>query len=169
MNQAEWLACEFPFDMLRHLDGKIDDEFMRFSDACCRRIWDLITDKRSRAVIEATEAYLNRTVTDEEAGRICAEWARACEAGEVQDLAGGATNDAIESVYGLGYGHAAQVARAYSEAAGYAASDSLRAADAPLADITAAWKAAERAERLAQCELLRDLFDFPYTGIAEIA
>jgi hypothetical protein len=83
LTEAEWLACDWPHDMLRHLDGKIDDEaFMRFSVACCRRIWRLITDQRSRKVVEATEVYLAGTMSAETAGQICAEWDRAYQKGK---------------------------------------------------------------------------------------
>ena len=161
MSEAEWLACEWPFDMLRHLDGKLEDEaYMHFSVACCRRIWPLITDPRSRGVVEATEAYLSGTMTAAAAGRICSKWERAYRDGKVDDLAGGHTNEAIESVYGLGHGHAAQVSMACFESAGYAATEPLGAAGAPQAEITSAWIAAEAAERVAQCQLLRELFGY---------
>jgi hypothetical protein len=159
LSELEWLSCDWPFDILRHLDGKIDDTaFMRFSVACCRRVWPLITDPRSRAVVEATEAFLAGRLTADAAQPVLDEWDRAYEAGEVHDLAGGSTNEAIECVCGVGYGHAAQVARACFESAGYSASELLRAAGAPQPEITAAWLAAETAERLAQCAVLREMF-----------
>jgi hypothetical protein len=143
--------------MLEYLDGKVEDtSFMRFSVACCRRVWPLITDPRSRAVVEVTEAWLDQKVTTEAAGRVCEEWTGAYEDGGVEDLVG--TNEAIESVWGLGYGHAAIVASACCEAVGYAASEPLRAAGAPQPNITAAWLAAAQGEKEAQCELLRNLF-----------
>jgi hypothetical protein len=161
LTESAWLTSESPFEMLKHLDGKIADEaFMRFSVACCRRIWPLITDARSRAVVEATEAYLAGAISTKQAGLICADWVRAYEGEEVEDRAGGSTNEAIESVYGVGYGHAAQVSAACFESAGYAASEPLGAVGAPQSEITATWLAAESVERLAQCELLRKLFGY---------
>jgi hypothetical protein len=161
MTESEWLSCDFPFDMLRHLDGKIDDgEFIRFSVACCRRVWSLISDPRSRAIVEATEAYLAGNLTEALAGQVCADWLRAYEAGEVDDLAGGSTNEAIESVWGLGFGHAAQVASSCFEAAGYGASESQRVESIPQAQLTEVWRAAEFAERLEQCKILRELFGY---------
>ena len=41
-----------------------------------------------------------------------------------------------------------------------AATEPLRTAGAPQAAVTAAWQAAELAERLAHCELLRQMFGF---------
>ncbi len=105
MTEAEWLSCDLPYDMLRHLDGKIDDAaFMRFSVACCRRIWPLITDPRSRPVVEATEACLAGTMSAEAVDQVYAEWDRA--RGEVEDRAGWHTDEAIEAVCGVGYGSA---------------------------------------------------------------
>jgi hypothetical protein len=150
--------------MLKHLDGQIEDEaFMRFSVACCRRIWPLITDARSKAVVEVTEKYLAGTLSAKAAGRVCAEWDRAYQKGEVEDLVGGLTNGAIESVYGVGYGHAVQVWMKCVDSAGYAASEPLRSAGAPQPEITQAWKAAEITEANAQCQLLRNLFKYPST------
>ena len=165
MTEAEWLSCDRPYDMLRHLDGKIADAaFMRFSVACCRRVWPLITDPRSRAVVEATEAYLTGRLTAEAAQPILDEWGRAYEAGEVDDLAGGSTNEAIESVCGVGLGHAAQVSAACFQSAGFAASVPLRVAGTPQSEITAAWRVAEVAERLAQCAMLREMFGYLREG-----
>jgi hypothetical protein len=161
LSELEWLTCDCPYTLLRHLNGKIADEaFMRFSVACCRRIWPLITDPRSRAVVEATEAYLAGTMSAEQAGGLCAEWVRAYEANEVVDRAGGSTNEAIESVYGVGDGHAAQVSMACFKSAGYAAAQPLRAAGAPDSEIEAAWLAAQSGEKVAQCHLLREIFPF---------
>ncbi len=161
MSESEWFHCQSPHEMLHHLNGKIDDEaFMPFSVACCYRIWPLITDARSRAVVEATKAYLADRMTVEQARPICAEWVRAYEANEVKDRAGGSTNEAIEAVYGLGQGHAVQVSMACSESVGYAAAESLRAAGVPDSEIKTAWLAAEAAEQEAQCNILRELFPY---------
>lgn len=165
MTEAEWLTCDSPYDMLRHLDGKLDDkEFMRFSTACCRRIWPLLTDSRSRAVVEATEAYLSGKMTADVAGQVNADWDRANQAGDIQDVAGGSTNAAIESVNGVGFGHAAQVACACFEAAGYAASEPLRVAGASQTQTKLVWLAAQSAEKVEQCKLIRDLFGYRPEG-----
>jgi hypothetical protein len=111
-------------------------------------------------VVEVTEVYLNRGITAEAAGQVCAEWVKAYEMGEVHDLAGGSTNDAIESVYGLGDGHALQVSSARFQSAGYAAAERLRKTGAPEGEVTAAREHAEQAEKSAQCQLLRDLFGY---------
>lgn len=161
MSEVEWLTCDRPFDMLRFLDGKVPSEaFIPFNVACCRRIWPLIPDPRARAVVEATGAAVERTIEWEGVEPAYETWYRAWSEGEIEDRAGGITNEAIESVCGIGHGHAAQVSSSCFQAAGYAASEMLRASDALQFAVSAAWSEAEFGERVAQCGLLRDMFNY---------
>lgn len=161
MTEAEWRSCDWPYYILRHLDGKIPDEaFISFSVACCRRIWPLFLDSRARAVVETTERIVKGDLTWNELKPVYAAWYEAYENDNVEDLAGGSTNEAVESVCGVGMGHAAQVAMACFEAAGYSGSHPLRQSNAPQAEITRAWDVAEKSEREAQCQMLREMFGY---------
>jgi hypothetical protein len=58
MTEAEWLACENVHLMLDFLRGWISDRQLRlFGVACCRHIWPLLTDERSRRAVEIAEQF----------------------------------------------------------------------------------------------------------------
>lgn len=67
MTESKWLTCTDPEPMLEFLRGKFSDRKLRlFSCACCRNIWNSITDERSRHAIVAAEAYADNQITPEE-------------------------------------------------------------------------------------------------------
>jgi hypothetical protein len=58
MTEEEWLAGKESatmFNWLRHRAG--ERKLRLFGCACCRRIWDLLTNERSRIAVEASERY----------------------------------------------------------------------------------------------------------------
>lgn len=67
MTEMEWLSCREPYAMLSFLADKADEaRFLRFSVACCRRIWPHLVDERSRRAVEAVERDLDGGIGDEE-------------------------------------------------------------------------------------------------------
>jgi hypothetical protein len=63
MTEAEWKVATDPKKMLQFLLGKARDRKIRlYACACCRRIWSLLTDNRSREVIEVAEKYADGQV-----------------------------------------------------------------------------------------------------------
>src|SRR5262245_27288507 len=67
MTEAEWLACEDTTNMLTFLKRRGTQRKLRlFSLACCRRIWHLITDDRSRHGVTVAERFVDGQATSEE-------------------------------------------------------------------------------------------------------
>jgi hypothetical protein len=63
MTEAKWLACADPEKMLLAIRDVVSERKMRlFAIACCRRIWDRITDPRSRAAVEFAEQHVEVNV-----------------------------------------------------------------------------------------------------------
>lgn len=58
MTEREWLECAEPLPMLAYLDGQVSRRKLQlFAVACCRSLWDLLGDERSRQLVQAVEAF----------------------------------------------------------------------------------------------------------------
>ncbi len=135
--ETVWAAGEDPEAMLAALGGAAGERKLRLFDcACCRRVWPLLADVRSRAAVEAAERF-----ADGAAGVAELLEARdaAWEAAEERLGGDGATDDLTPE-----------------EAAAYAA---CYAADDPCAGGAAARAIglSVPGERAAQARLLRDI------------
>jgi hypothetical protein len=60
MTEAEWLACTDSTAMLEFIRLRASERKMRLvACACCRRIWHLLIDARSRQAVEDAESHVD--------------------------------------------------------------------------------------------------------------
>src|SRR3982751_6201007 len=66
--EAAWLTRDEPEQMLECLAGRASDRKLRlFAAACCRRVWHLLSDERSRKAVEVGEKFSDGVISNEEA------------------------------------------------------------------------------------------------------
>src|SRR5581483_2918763 len=67
MTEAEWLACDDPYRMLRLVRGGLSDRKVRlFGCACIRRVWHLNRDERLGPILLAVEDFADGLITIDE-------------------------------------------------------------------------------------------------------
>ena len=83
MTEAEWLKCSSPRRMLDQIRDKFSERKMvLFCCASCRRVWDRMTDSRSRCAVETVERYADGLASEKELLQARKEAERACIAGD---------------------------------------------------------------------------------------
>ncbi len=160
MTEGEWLTCTTPDPMLALIAGQASDRKMRlFACACCRRVWQWMTDPASRQAVEVAELFADGLAPP-----------TMLQNADVDAWGAGLDPD------GAATGPAGAASAAAAKAAGSApASAAWSAAHAPA---LAAWKAAppdagyeawgaardaaRALEQAAQAALLREIVGNPY-------
>lgn len=67
MTDLEWQTCRDPAALLASLEGRISERKLRlFACACCRRVWDLISDRLCRELVELAERVADSQTAVEE-------------------------------------------------------------------------------------------------------
>jgi hypothetical protein len=67
MTDEEWLTCNDSQKMLEFLRDRASDRKLRlFACACCRGMWDLLHDKRSRKAVECSELFADGKIDKEQ-------------------------------------------------------------------------------------------------------
>jgi hypothetical protein len=140
--------------MLEHLRGKAGGRKLRlFAVACCRRIWHLIPDARSRRAVEVAERLADGLADEDELRLAVIGASFVAERGVAASDSVAGESEASAAFAALNTTIRAEKAADY--AAANAASAVYHAATAP-GRIPAVARAAERA---AQAGLLRDIFN----------
>jgi hypothetical protein len=147
MTETEWLACTDPQPMLEFLRGKASDRKLRlFACACCRRIWHLLTDERSRKAVDVGEKCADGETTDEEQFNA---YEAACDAKD-DAWCGAYENSNFPAVT------ASYVLAHNPDVASIARTASLAGDDSRV----------QQLEKVAvQCNLLRDIFGNPFRPV----
>jgi hypothetical protein len=144
MTEAEWLACTDPELLLMWLEGRIRPRKLRlFGCACCRRLWGLLPDERGRNAVVTAELFADGLVGEE------ALTSAARDAGAVSQRLLGAA--------GAAAGAADEVTWGPDEFGGVYHTRLLLA--------NGAYARGER-EKVAQCQLLRDIVGNPFRPAA---
>lgn len=85
MTEQEWQTSQDPEAMVSHLrvSGKLTERKVRlFGVACCRSIWAVLEDKRSRRAVEVAELFAEGMLSDDERSEARRSALEATHAGE---------------------------------------------------------------------------------------
>ncbi len=141
MTEAEWLERLHPAPMLSFVRGTISDRKLRlFSCACCRRVFHLMPDNRSRLALNVAER-----VADGLAG--ASEWEKAI------GVLRGVPHDHTQWTLAHDAFIAAERGASYTASAVHSATKPLRRYQA------------RRDEQAIQAALLRDIFGNPFRPV----
>jgi hypothetical protein len=158
MTEAEWLACANPTPMLHFVRGRASDRKLRlFAVACCRRIWDKLPGETCHRAVELAERFADGHAPVEELA-----------------TAFNTLSEQVPQQFSPGRPYPGQVVWHAGRAAlftswpppghldgRWAARTVAKTASHQAARAVEPNWAAYKAERVAQAELLRDLFGNP--------
>jgi len=155
VTEVDWLTAPEPHPIFLQTTPYFSERKARlFAVACCRRIWSLLIDDRSRRAVEVAEVFADDP-------RLAQELTVAYYAANVALLA----TDPLEECYHA----AASLANAVAYASARHGCESTRLAATAVADTVAdaridlvAYKTARAEELAAQAVLLRDIFGNPF-------
>jgi hypothetical protein len=95
----EWLQSSDLEKLIEALGGEVSDAKLRlFACACCRRVWHLLVDERSRRAVEVAERFADGGLSREELQR-ARQAARACVRGKAPHPCAAAAYAACQAAY----------------------------------------------------------------------
>jgi hypothetical protein len=155
MNESAWLAAADPDPMLNYLragGGRASERKLRLlACACCRHVWELLPDERSRSAVAVIERYADGRATPRELGAARLDALRVSRGrrGRVPYLA--ASNRIGDTLWNV-----------LSVAAETLAGVAVDTAQATGSSQAAAWNAALAAAARDQAALVREIFGNPF-------
>jgi hypothetical protein len=159
MTPDEWKACEDPSAMLDLVGDRATDRKLRlFLIACCRRIWPMLADERSRTAVEVAQQFADGIATPTELAA-AHEATKAALADKAPGAPANATAPHLQPARKVGYDRNRPVMLDVREGASRAVSC---VANNRLPDATHTWAETVRDERSFQASVLRDIFGYPY-------
>jgi hypothetical protein len=151
MTETEWIACDEPQRMLVVLRGRMTDRKSRlFACACCRRIWNQLSDPALSTAVEVSERF-----ADQDVGLPQLQ-AAARKAHRVEEVRRRAARNGTESEL-CGY-----------SAAAAASAVALKGIELVLGAARSAWNVmlVTGLEHRVQADLVRDIFGNPFRPVA---
>jgi hypothetical protein len=157
MTETEWNTCRDPHAMwMVFANDPFRSDLSLFGCACCRRVWNLVSDERLRRGVEVRERYEQGLALEEEmkeaelGARIARRDVRA------PFIAADSDEHATEVAPGWAAG-----AIANATVGNYRAASELAARAKACAE-GGDWQKSYEAERAAQCDLLRSMVGSPF-------
>ena len=170
MTEQEWLTCADRTVMLGYLEGRVSERQLRlFAAACCRQVWDLLPDRRSREAVEVAERIADRRswgvveVAERYPDRLADERLRAGILGQALAAANRTTGRAAWAPYWAAKRNIGESLWNACEAAlDGATRQAVFRARGEGADLASAWDDARTAGAREQAEILRDILGNPF-------
>lgn len=171
LTESQWLTSTDPRRLLACVGREASVRKLRlFACACCRRLWHLLTDERSRRAVEVAEQFADQLATREDLDQ--AEHAASAARPDPYNKGPGDPSYAIKAAQWCATANAWDAARFSMQYAAQAIG-TIRAADQRCIwkYDCGGWDGAEQAafttEIVHQSEILRDIFGNPFRQVAD--
>jgi hypothetical protein len=163
VTEQEWLRENDPHPILEFVRDTARERKLRlFACACCRRVWDLLKDSRSREAVELAEMYADGQIQQHrmKAAEQAAKAAEEAERSKAAEAASLVTTTELWAYHAFPLPSVRQQLESADRVwVDYARVVATLAASAFGPD-------REPAEREAQCSILHDLFGNPFRSVA---